>query len=69
MSRILVALRRGGVSKEEAEAFIKEATAGTHDAALQTAMRWVNMDARHVGATKNTFDWQDDETAWKERLL
>jgi hypothetical protein len=35
------ALRRAGVSQEERDAFMAEATAGDYDHLLQTVMRWV----------------------------
>lgn len=36
-------LRRAGVSKEEQDAFFKEATAGDYNTVLMTAMRWVDV--------------------------
>ncbi len=43
LGRIQKALRNGGVSKEERDEFIAEATSGDYDNVLQTAMRWVNV--------------------------
>jgi hypothetical protein len=37
------AMRRAGISKEERDAFIEEATAGDYDHLLATAMRWVDL--------------------------
>jgi len=37
------ALRRGGVSGEEQEEYIEEATSGDFDHLLQTTMKWVNV--------------------------
>lgn len=41
LGRVTGAMRRAGVSKEEREAFMAEATAGDYDHVLQTCMRWV----------------------------
>ena len=35
------ALRRGGVSEEERDAFMEEATSGDYNHVLQTCMAWV----------------------------
>jgi hypothetical protein len=44
---ILGAVRRGltrcGVSKEEVERFVREATAGDYDNLIATAMKWVEV--------------------------
>jgi hypothetical protein len=37
------ALQRAGVSKEERDAFAKEATSGDYDHLLQTCMAWVTV--------------------------
>jgi hypothetical protein len=37
------ALRKGGVSKEERDAFMKEAMSGDYDNLLATAMKWVEV--------------------------
>lgn len=36
-------LRRGGVSKEDRDAFLKEATAGDYNALLNTCSNWVDV--------------------------
>lgn len=41
IGRVTRALRRVDVSKEEIDAFAKEATSGDYDNVLQTTMRWV----------------------------
>jgi hypothetical protein len=41
LGRVLQAMRRAGVSKEERDDFAKEATSGDYDNLLQTCMRWV----------------------------
>ena len=43
LGRITAAMRRAGVSKDERDAFIAEATAGDYDHLLQTAMKWVDV--------------------------
>jgi len=37
-------LRRANVPKEQIDAFTKEATDGDYNHALQTCMRWVNVE-------------------------
>jgi hypothetical protein len=44
LGRTRVALRRGHVSPEAIDAFIKEATSGDYDHLLQTVMKWVSVD-------------------------
>ena len=41
MGRVSQALRRGGVSREEIDAYRKESTSGDYDNLLRTAMKWV----------------------------
>ena len=41
LGRVLKAMRRAGVPKEEQDEFTKEATSGDYDHLLQTCMRWV----------------------------
>jgi hypothetical protein len=43
IGRVRRAMKRGGVSQEEIEAFTREATAGNYDHLLQTCMRWVDV--------------------------
>lgn len=43
LGRVGKALKRGGVSKEQVEAFTEEATSGDYDHLLQTCMKWVNV--------------------------
>ena len=43
MGRVRKALRRGGASHEEVEAFTAEMQAGDYDDALQTVFRWVTV--------------------------
>jgi len=42
MARVAEALKRGGVAKDEIEAYYAESTSGDYDHLLRTAMRWVN---------------------------
>lgn len=44
IGRTTRAMRRGGVSKEERDAYVKEATSGDYDHLLTTTMRWVDTD-------------------------
>ena len=41
LGRVLRALRRAGIPREERDEFTKEATSGDYDHLLQTCMRWV----------------------------
>lgn len=43
MGEVTKALRNAGVSHDERNEFITEATAGDYNALLQTIMRWVNV--------------------------
>lgn len=43
MGTVNKALRRHGVSKEEREEFVAEATSGDYDNLLRTCMNWVNV--------------------------
>jgi hypothetical protein len=43
LSKVKKALRNNGVSREEIESFMKEATSGDYDNLLQTCMRWVEV--------------------------
>jgi len=43
LGRVNRALRKAGASKEEQQAFQKEATAGDYDHLLQTCMEWVEV--------------------------
>jgi hypothetical protein len=43
LSKVKKALRNNGVSREEIENFMKEATSGDYDNLLQTCMRWVDV--------------------------
>jgi hypothetical protein len=44
LGKVTKALRQAGVSKEDRDAFMAEATASDYDALLQTVMRWVEVD-------------------------
>ena len=44
LGRVMQALRRNKVSKEEIDAFKTEATSGDYDNLLQTVMRWVTVN-------------------------
>ena len=44
LGRVNRALRKAGASKEEQQAFQKEATAGDYNHLLQTAMKWVEVE-------------------------
>ena len=41
LGKVFKAMRKGGLGKEEVEAFKKEATNGDYDHLLQTCMQWV----------------------------
>lgn len=41
LGRVKAALKKGGVSAEEIEKFVKEASSGDYDHLLQTCMKWV----------------------------
>lgn len=41
LGRVLRAMRRAGVSKEERDEFAREATSGDYEHLLQTCVRWV----------------------------
>ena len=41
IARVKKALRRGGVPKEEIDAYTKDSMSGDYDHVLQTAMHWV----------------------------
>jgi hypothetical protein len=43
MGRVMGALKKAGVPKEEIDAYYKESTAGDYNHLLQTAMRWVSV--------------------------
>ena len=43
IGKVCSELRRGGVSKEEVNAFTEEATAGDYNHVLMTCMRWVEV--------------------------
>ncbi len=43
LGRMNQALRRGKVSQEERDAFMKEAKSGDYDHLLQTCMKWVDV--------------------------
>lgn len=44
IGRVSRALRCAGVSREEINEFVTEATSGDYDNVLQTAMRWVEAE-------------------------
>lgn len=43
LGRVQKALRKAGVSKEEVDLFLKEATSSDYDHLLQTCMAWVEV--------------------------
>jgi hypothetical protein len=44
LGRVCAAMKRAGVSKEEINAFMREAeTSGSYDSMLQTVLRWVSV--------------------------
>jgi hypothetical protein len=43
MGRVMGALKKAGVPKDEIDAYYKESTAGDYNHLLQTAMRWVSV--------------------------
>lgn len=43
-SRVRMALKKGGVSKEEQEKFFDEALSGNYNHLLTTCMEWVNVE-------------------------
>lgn len=44
IGRVTKALRRGGASQAEIDAFTDEAMSGDYDNVLQTVMRWVHWE-------------------------
>lgn len=58
LGRVRKALQRGGVSRDEIEAFHTEATSGDYTKLLATVMQWVSTDDDDEG---DGFDWLDDE--------
>lgn len=44
MGAVSKALRRGGVSKDEIDAYMKESMSGDYDHVIQTAMAWVEVE-------------------------
>jgi hypothetical protein len=43
LGKVRQALRQAGISTEEQQAFLQEATTGDYDALLRTIMRWVEV--------------------------
>ena len=43
IGKVRQALKANGVSKQEIDDFIKEATSGNYNHLLQTCMKWVNV--------------------------
>jgi hypothetical protein len=43
LGKVMKEMRKEGVSKEEIEVFMDEATAGDYDHLLITCMKWVNV--------------------------
>jgi hypothetical protein len=44
LGKVQSALKKSGVSKEEYDRFFDEATSGDYDHAIQTCMKWVNVE-------------------------
>lgn len=44
LGHVSKAMRQAGISKQERDAFVAEATAGDYDHLLATCMRWVDFD-------------------------
>ena len=44
LGRVKRALKEGGVSNEEVDAFFKEATSGDYDTLLRTCTEWVEVE-------------------------
>lgn len=44
LGRVLAAMRRAKIAREERTAFTKEATSGDYDELLQTVQRWVEVE-------------------------
>lgn len=44
MGRVMGALKKAGVPKEEIDQYYAESTSGDYDNLLRTAMRWVSVD-------------------------
>lgn len=44
ISRVMTALKRAGVSKEERDEFMSEAMSGDYDHVLETVVAWVDID-------------------------
>jgi hypothetical protein len=43
LGKVSKALRNAGVTREEIDTYVDEATAGNYDQLLQTTMRWVEV--------------------------
>ena len=61
MGRVEGALRRGGVSKEEREAYLAESRSGDYNNLLRTAMAWVDC-ATDEDDDDDDDDGDDDDT-------
>lgn len=44
IGRVRMALREGGATKEELDAFMNQATFADYDTVLQTVFEWVNVE-------------------------
>lgn len=58
LGRVTKALRKGGVSREEADAFLHEAMSGDYDHLLGTVMDWVDVDEPD-DEDENTPTWEE----------
>lgn len=58
LGRVQTALRRAGVSREERDAFVDEATSGDYDHLIGTVMEWVEVDPQDDEA-ENPDPWSD----------
>ncbi|NLS80141.1 MAG: hypothetical protein GXY76_23115 [Chloroflexi bacterium] len=58
LGRVTKALRKGGVSREEVDAFLHEAMSGDYDHLLWTVMDWVDVDEPD-DEDENTPTWEE----------
>lgn len=67
MGRVDMALRRGGVSKEEREAYLAESRSGDYNNLLRTAMAWVDCATDEDEDDDDDGDGDDDTDEGEEQ--
>jgi len=67
MGRVDMALRRGGVSKEEREAYLAESRSGDYNNLLRTAMAWVDCATDEDEDDDDGGDGDDDTDEGEEQ--